>query len=309
MTYESAIAAVWPSVALVGRAELRRFRLPPETVDDLLQDAAAVVMRRRPHFADGNDLAPYVRVVVRRLAYRWIERRNRESLGAVPDRPAIHSVAELAEHRLRLRGAVKAFAELPTHQKGRLQTYLAATDRGGDARERARERKQIERIRMAMSRVAEGFAAAIGWVRYRLRWLEPGAPQLAGLAFAVGGVVAMWLPQIAGLGPHAGTADDETVELTMQLAADAGLRTSELAGGAHHDHAPPGTAPTRAATPRSRTTEVMRIETPVGPPATWSTTHDPDNTAVLCVGTRYTGRNCVDNPLPDLPVLGETVPM
>ncbi len=296
VTYEVALSSVWPSVATVARGELRRFRLQPDVVEDLVQDAAAVVVRRRPAFETGEDLAPYVRVVVRRLAYRWLQKQSREVVGVVPERPVAHSVVELVEQRMRLRGTANAFAALPPQQKGHLRDYLRATERAGDARERARERKQIERIRAAMSRAIEGLAVALGWARDRFRWLDAAAPQVAGVAFAVTGIVALVLPtpgaqgrstvSIGGVSPVVSTAAPAAAS-----AANAGSRGDTPAPVRARQHAGSSGTDSPAG---SRQRDVIKLDTPMGKPAGVRTVENPDRTFVCLL------RSCVNYS--DIPV-------
>ena len=296
MTYESAISAAWPTVEAVGRAELRRFRLPADVVDDLLQDAAAVVMHKRPWFTSGDDLAPYVRVVVRRRALHWLRDRRREVVGAVPERAATHGVAELAEHRLRLRGVAKAFEGLAPEERQRLVTYLGAEQRIGDVRERARERKQVERIRATMSRVAEGLAAAFARLRVRFPWMEalpaPASAAIMAMSLAIGAL----LPAQSG---HAEVVRSTPAsEVRSANAGDVG--PAVIAVG--HRHAPE--APVVKATPKRGaerpagppTTEVIRIKAPTGDEAGWETRpNDPDKNLV-CMGGTIAPNVCVPQP-------------
>lgn len=280
MTYEFALAAAWPAVTQVARAELRRFRLQAEVVDDLVQDAAAVVMRRRPAFSTSDDLAPYVRIVVRRLALRWIQKATKEVVGAVPDTAGTVSVPELAEYRLRLRGTAKAFAALAPDQKAHLRAYLGDAERVGDARERARERKRIERIRLAMTRVAEGMAAALGWARDRLRWIEAVGPHIAGVACAVTGLMAVFLPDMslapaqaqAVVASSAGSVAPRVAELPVPAAAQSVASVAVPAtGGAR--------APTTS--PKGGS-EIIVVEDPMGGRTRVRATDNPD-AALACV--------------------------
>lgn len=304
MTYESAVASVWPAVASVGRSELRRLRLPADVVEDLVQDAAAVVMRRRPAFTSSDDLAPYVRVVVRRLAYRWLSRQTRELVGVVPDRPTAYSVPELAEQRLRLRGTVQAFEALPTQQRSHLREYLRAADRTGDARERARERKQIERIRMAMNRALEGLVAGLGWVRDRLRWFELTTPQAAaGVACVLTGMVALVAP-FAHAEPEPSTIVSVSASLTQSSAPSAAPgasfgRTEFLAPSLDERRR---SAPTNGTQPSGpRRTEVIAVDMPTGEgsAATWSTGESPNGGDLLaCVGEACVNYSDLPVPIP-----------
>lgn len=312
MTYEVAVSSVWPAVASVGRAELRRFRLQPEVIEDLLQEAAAVVMRRRPAFTTSDDLAPYVRIVVRRLAYRWLQKQRREVVGVVPDRPVGHSVAELAEHRLRLRGAAQAFAALPAQQRAHFREYLRAVDRSGDVRERARERKQIERIRLAMSRVAEGFAAALGWVRDRFRWCDLAAQQaVAGVAYVLTGVLALALPFTASH-PATTLAATEPAPPAGFLHIGsfqplAGLSPAKAQSQPQPSRTDAGAGDgTRGPMPPSTSNEVVRVPTPTGGSAGWRTSDSPNGGDLLaCFDTLCV--NYSDLPV-DPPHNGAVIP-
>lgn len=290
VTYESAISSAWPAVASVGRAELRRLRLPPDVVEDLLQDAAAVVMRRRPAFTTSDDLAPYVRIVVRRLGYRWWRNQARETVGGVPERPLLHSVAEVAEHRLRLRGTAMAFSSLSPQQRERFREYLVAEGRTGSAREQARERKQIERIRVTMSRIAEGFAAAVGWVRGKLRWFEMSATQAAaGVACVLTGVVAFIAPFTATGGQSAGAATAQSVARYAGAQSVLPVSTvgvahggADVSGGARR----PSPEVVHSTPEPSQAAEVISIEMPTGGSTSWRTTDSPNNGDLLaCVPT------------------------
>jgi hypothetical protein len=300
VTYESAISAVWPTVEAVGRAELRRFRLPADVVDDLLQDAAAVVMHKRPWFTSGDDLAPYVRVVVRRRALHWLRDRKREVVGGVPDRAATHGVAELAEHRLRLRGVAKAFEGLAPEERQRLVTYLGSEQRAGDVRARARERKQVERIRATMSRVAEGFAAALARLRLRFPWVEALPPQAAAAIMAVSLAVGTLVPGEPGYA--------DTAELSVRGASGPAPAPAPVAPGAGgvQGAAPPMVDRTQGTsrvvdepTTGPPTTEVVRIKAPTGDEGGVKTTPNGPDKNLVCAGGDVTPDVCV--PQPPLP--------
>lgn len=182
VTYESALAAAWPQVVPVVLAELRRFRLPGEVVDDLLQATAEVVLRKRPFFQGPDDLAPYARIVARRKALHWCRDTAKETVG-LPDMEAKHSVADAARLRLLAEGTLRAYSRLDEDQRDRLTRYLAG-ERATGAAERARERKRIERIRTQMAKAIERIAAfGGGWRRFADMAVRPEVAAAAAVAF------------------------------------------------------------------------------------------------------------------------------
>ncbi|HVF74119.1 MAG TPA: hypothetical protein VM938_03650 [Acidimicrobiales bacterium] len=280
----------------IGRAELRKFGLPADVVDDLLQDAAAVVMRKRPWFTSSEDLAPYVRIVVRRRALHWLRDRRREVIGAVPDRAATHGVAELAEHRMRLRGVAQAFEGLPPEERERFVAYLKADERVGDVRERARERKQVERIRATMSRVAEGLAAAFGRWRMRFPWLDAVPPQVSAAFVVVSLAAGVLLPA---------PWHQEDVAATTQRIANVRMpkpapeSTPAPVADSHPDLPPVKAerAPRRDdATTRPAAKEVVRIAAPTGDQVKWEKQPNGPDEHLVCTGGKLMPGVCVPQP-------------
>lgn len=181
MTYESAFSEAWPSVVRVVTTELRRLQVPPHAIDDLAQATAEVVLRKRPPFAGADDLAPYVRIVARHKALRWMRTSAKETVG-LPELPSVQSVSEAARLRLLAAGTLKAYERLEPVQRERLSRYLAG-ERAGNSSERARERKRIERIRGHMAQAIERIAAAVaGWRKFGDLVVRPELVAAAALA-------------------------------------------------------------------------------------------------------------------------------
>jgi DNA-directed RNA polymerase specialized sigma24 family protein len=308
VTYEFALAAAWPGVVPVARRELWGFHLSPETVEDLIQEAATVVLRKRPPFEGADDLAPYIRVVVRRLALHWLRDHRRESIGAVPDRPALHAVPELVEGRLRLAGTMHAFSSLQPGQRALLSDYISdrVSERAADRRAGVRERKQVQRLRMAMARVADGFAAALGWLRLRFPWLEAlPAPAIAA-GFALSALLGALAP------PSHGEASSDVVTAGPSGAVGSGTMLVPAVGGAERTTSGPtpireagdskaaGAIPTRPESPAMA--ERIRVETPVGRTVGWEQRPNGPDKNLVCANPGTPEPACVEKvPFPTVP--------
>lgn len=300
MTYELALQSAWPLVVPVARAELRRFDVSHETVEDLIQEAAAVVLRKRPPFEAADDLAPYVRIVVRRLALHWLRDHKRETVGPVPDRPVLHGVPELVEGRLRLAGAAHALASLPPGQRAFFAEYLA--DRDTAHRADGAARKQVQRLRMAMAKVADGFAAALGWLRLRFPWLDAmGTPAVAA-GFAITAVLGFLVP--AQRDPADAGVPDTTVIMggtaaavpSVQTPPDVPLVVSKPREPAREAGSRPAASTVHPSLGPSEVQERLRVEPPVGPAVGWERRPNEPDRNLACVGTPVLGRQCVKEP-------------
>ena len=314
MTYEFAISCAWPAVVPVARRELQGFRLAPETVEDLIQEAAAVVLRKRPSFDSADDLAPYVRIVVRRLALHWLRDNRRESVGPVPDRPALHAVPDVVEGRMRLAGTVHAFNALEPEQRALLSEYIAdrTSERAAAARGTSvKERKQVQRLRMAMARVADGFAAALGWLRLRFPWLEALPAQAVAIGVAVTALVSAFVPSSQASPPPTvavssgqGTAPSSVPEPAVSEHVD---RVNPAAGRAPVDARSDRRDPAPVPTTGPGTKEVVRVEPPVGPPVGWERRPDSPEKGIVCMGAGVVA--CVPKePVPPTPPLPSVRP-
>lgn len=292
MTYESALADAWPAVTRVIQREVRRLRVPAHAVDDLVQATAEVVLRKRPTFLDADDLAPYVRIVARHKALRWVRSTARETAG-LPELPTAQSVAEAARMRLRAAGTLRAYERLEPVERDRLSRYLAG-ERAGNSIERARERKRIERIRLHMAQAIERIAATTpGWRRFLDVVTRPEVVAAAAIA-VVQAVTALLGP----LGTPAnatvvGAALPTTGVLVSPPDAPAEL---PLASGP-----PPHQAPTRTERPRESPVPaspgdepVVVVTSPMGSSVAVTTTPNSPEKPLICV--RSAVNLCVDKP-------------
>lgn len=300
MTYELSLEAAWPGVVPVARRELYGFRLSPETVEDLVQEAAAVVLRKRPVFEGPDDLAPYVRIVVRRLALHWLRDNRREAVGTVPDRPVLHGVPDVVESRMRLAGTVHAFNTLEPGQRALLSDYIAdrsaKRERAEDRRASARERKQVQRLRMAMARVADGFAAALGWLRLRFRFLEPLSMPLLAVGMATTALLELLVPSPGGAaGPAVEAGAPPQIRLPDALVMPVKESATAIPRGSAPDQRPQPRVepePTQPPVPVARQSEdVIRVDSPMGATG-WRTTPSTRNDPLVCLSGPVVGAMC-----------------
>lgn len=295
VTYESALSAAWPEVVPVVLGELRRFRLPSEVVDDLLQATAEVVLRKRPLFDSPADLAPYARIVARRKALHWCRDTAKETVG-LPEMETGQSVAEAARLRLLAAGTLRAYARLDDEQRDRLSRYLAG-ERATGAVERARERKRIERIRTQMAKAIERIAALGGG--WRRLFEVVGRPEMAAVA-------AMALLQaVSGLLPSSPTPTTVAAGVRPVSSVDlSGIvvptltpepqrvptRSSAPAVVAPRPDTPPPVVPE----PVPDRDPVVRIQSPTGNENGVNTRPNSPEKPLVCV--RSAVQLCVDKP-------------
>ncbi|HEX9969454.1 MAG TPA: hypothetical protein VGB03_04885, partial [Acidimicrobiales bacterium] len=208
----------------------------------------------------------------------------------------LHGVPELVEGRLRLAGAAHAFAELPPRQRAFFSEYLA--DRSPDRRADVAARKQVQRLRSAMAKVADGFAAALAWLRLRFPFLESLSGPAVAAGFAITAVLGTLLP-------------------AHQYPADARAPLSVLVAGANEDVVvphpgpqPPPAVPQQEQSVKPReerslaaTTappvsppevqERLRVEAPVGPTVGWEERPNEPDPNLVCLSTAGVGKRCV----------------
>lgn len=294
MTYESAFSEAWPSLLRVVTSELRRLQVPAHAIDDLAQATAEVVLRKRPPFADADDLAPYVRIVARHKALRWMRTSAKETVG-LPELPSVQSVPEAARLRLLAAGTLRAYERLDPAQRERLSRYLAG-ERAGNSTERARERKRIERIRGHMAQAIERIAAAVaGWRKFGDLVVRPELVAAAAIAmfqaltgFLVPSASAMADPGSAS--PAWATAAMGEVTLPsppLQAVAAAPVRAPSATS--HRPDGRPLEPP-----PPPRPEPIVVVTSPTGKSTSVLTPPNSPEKPLVCV--RSVVQLCVDKP-------------
>ncbi|MBW3669526.1 MAG: hypothetical protein KY443_09985 [Actinobacteria bacterium] len=294
MTYESALADAWPAVTRVIEREVRRLQVPAHAVDDLVQATAEVVLRKRPAFVDADDLAPYVRIVARHKALRWVRSTARETVG-LPELVTAQSVAEVARLKLLAAGTLAAYERLEPVQRDRLSRYLAG-ERAGNSVERARERKRIERIRVHMAQAIERIAAVVaGWRRFVDVAVRPEMVAAAAIALFQA-VTGMFVPSAS--------ATSTTVDATLRpsMPAIGGVTLPAVAMPVAVPAPVPSSAPLRSTTrqheelvaPREVDTPVFMVTSPTGKSTGVLTTPNSEEKPIVCVSGWV--NVCVDKP-------------
>lgn len=296
VTYESALADAWPAVTWVIEREVRRLRVPAHAVDDLVQATAEVVLRKRPAFVDADDLAPYVRIVARHKALRWVRSTARETVG-LPELPTAQSVAEAARLKLLAAGTLAAYDRLEPVQRDRLSRYLAG-ERAGNSVERARERKRIERIRVHMAQAIERIAAVMaGWRRFLDVPIRPEVMAAAAIALFQA-VAGMFVPSASATA----TTVDASLRPSIPALGSVTLPAVAMPVAAPAPSPSPSIAPPRSTArpqdrpvaPKAVDTPVVMVTSPTGKSTGVITTSNSEDMPLVC--TRGWVELCVDKP-------------
>lgn len=208
---------VWPDVARLLTAMLRRRGVNPHDADEIVQETAARALSVQIPFADADDLLRWSSVVSWRLAIDIHRRRGRLSEFEVPDRIDPVDVAAAAEHRVVLDAVQQRFPELsPRDQQALLSSFTETP-----------ARTRLESVRLAVARhrartrlraLLNGLAAPILvlWARRNRLWSAPAesiayaaAPAAACLlmgAVALTGTTAPHVGEARGAAPIAATS-------------------------------------------------------------------------------------------------------
>jgi RNA polymerase sigma factor (sigma-70 family) len=189
---------VWPEVAHRVSAMLRRRRLSPEDLEDVLQETAARAISRRVPNVDSDDLFRWAVVVARNLAIDRFRRRKHVELVELADGPTATDVAQEAEARVVLGTVVSRFSQLsPRDRVAILSAFGPATGgRTGQVRVAVARHRARERLRA----LVDGLTGVIAWTWRRL-------PRARGVRIAIAAVCfaapALWVVFEATRG-HAG---------------------------------------------------------------------------------------------------------
>jgi DNA-directed RNA polymerase specialized sigma24 family protein len=162
-----ALETVWREVARRLAKVLRGNGVPPDDIDDIVQDVATRALHQGVRFTSADDLLPWAITVARRRAIdSWRRERGAIAvLGEAEGLAADDDVARQVEGRLQLAAVRTAWTSLTPEDQ---QALAANTVEGLARRDAVRLNVRRHRARARLAALVEGVAVIAAWLRRKL---------------------------------------------------------------------------------------------------------------------------------------------
>ena len=151
MSWEDA----WRQVADKVRLGLLRKGVPPDLIDDALQDAALQAWRRSERFERFEDLLRWATKVAWNVVTAEFRRRQRAQTTVVPDVADVVDPARIVEGRLQLEAVIDKLATLTSRDRDAVLSGLVDS--------RSADPKELDRVKMRRYRGRQKLLQIPAW--------------------------------------------------------------------------------------------------------------------------------------------------